>query len=138
MPAPPGADALGHRALGIEFELELAREVLPLELLVLAHVGGNHLADLAALQQQAEPRAVDAGVVRDHGQILDARIVQRGNQLSGMPHRPNPPHMSVMPSLTTPARRSRRPDIPWSRLRHRPLVLPHRARLPACAGAPAR
>ena len=43
-----GADALGERALRIEFQLQLAGQVLPLELLVLADVRGNHLARSAA------------------------------------------------------------------------------------------
>ena len=43
-----GADALGEGALRVELDLELAREELALELLVLAHVAGDHLLDLPA------------------------------------------------------------------------------------------
>src|SRR6185312_15754767 len=46
-----GADALGECALRIEFELELAREILLGEELVLADIGGDHLVYLPALQQ---------------------------------------------------------------------------------------
>src|SRR5690606_31450688 len=65
-----GAQALGQRALRVELQLQLAGQELPLELLVLAHVGGNHLADLPGFQQQAEAEAVDARVVGDGGQAL--------------------------------------------------------------------
>ena len=75
-----GADALGERALRIEFELELAGEVLLGEQLVLAHIGRDHLADLARLEQPAEPDAVDAGIVGDEGQVLRARITNRLDQ----------------------------------------------------------
>ena len=46
MPAPARADALGEGALRHQLDLDLRSEELPLELLVLAHVGGDHLADL--------------------------------------------------------------------------------------------
>ena len=67
------AQALGQRALRIEFEFQFAGQVLALEFLVLADVGRNHLADLARGQQQAEAEAVDAGVVGDDGQVLRRR-----------------------------------------------------------------
>src|SRR4029077_6210034 len=75
-----GTKLLGERALRRELELELAGQVLALELLVLADVARDHLLDLARLEQLAEAEAVDAGVVRDDGQVLDARIVQRIDQ----------------------------------------------------------
>ena len=78
-----GAQALGQRALRIELELELAGQVLALEFLVLADVGRNHLPDLARGQQQAEAEAIDAGVVGDRGQALDAAVAQRGDQRLG-------------------------------------------------------
>jgi hypothetical protein len=46
---------------------------LPLELLVLTDIGGDHLLDLLAAQQLAKSFAVDAGIVRRDGQIPDAR-----------------------------------------------------------------
>src|SRR5690606_18750004 len=55
----------------------------PLELLVLAHVGRNHLADLPGFQQQAEAEAVDARVVGDGGQALDAGVPQGLDQRLG-------------------------------------------------------
>ena len=75
-----GTELLGQRALRRELELELAGQVLALELLVLADVARDHLLDLARLEQLAEAEAVDAGVVRDDGQVLDARIAQRLDQ----------------------------------------------------------
>src|SRR3546814_1468176 len=46
-----GAQPLGERALRIEFELEKAGQLLPLEFLILPDIGGDHLATLAALEQ---------------------------------------------------------------------------------------
>ncbi|MNS76962.1 hypothetical protein D3C72_1105290 [compost metagenome] len=78
-----GAQLLGQRALGREFEFQFAGQVLALELLVLAHVGRDHLPDLARGQQQAQAEAIDAGVVGDAGQLLGAAVAQRGNQRLG-------------------------------------------------------
>jgi hypothetical protein len=44
MPAPPARRLFGQRALGREFQLQLAGQVLALELLVLADVAADHLA----------------------------------------------------------------------------------------------
>ena len=52
-----GAHPLGQRALRVELELEFARQVLPHELGVLAHVGGHHLPDLPGLEQHARARS---------------------------------------------------------------------------------
>jgi hypothetical protein len=60
-----GAQPLGQRALGRELQLQLAGQVLALELLVLAHVAADHLLDLARVQQLAQAEAVDAGVVAE-------------------------------------------------------------------------
>ena len=49
--------------MGDELHLQLAGEELPLELLVLPDVGGDHLADLPVLQQKAETEVVDPAVV---------------------------------------------------------------------------
>ena len=68
---------------GAEFQFELARQILPLEFLVLADVRRDHLLNLPRLQQHAEPEAVDPGVVRHDGQILNARGADRLDQLFG-------------------------------------------------------
>jgi hypothetical protein len=77
------ADALGQGALRVELQLQLAGQILALELLVLADVGRDHFRDLAGLQQLAEAEAVDAGVVGDDGQALDAAVAQAGDQVLG-------------------------------------------------------
>ena len=56
---PAGPHALGHGALGVQLDLEDAVEELALEELVLADVAGDHLVDLAGLEEQAEPGPVD-------------------------------------------------------------------------------
>ncbi len=81
MPARAGAEALGEGALRGELDFQLAGEVLLGEELVFAHVGGDDLADLAGLDQHAEALAVDAHVVGDHGEILDAGIAYRLDQV---------------------------------------------------------
>src|SRR5207248_2408599 len=66
-----------------ELHLELARQELPLELRVLADIRGDHLADLPRLQQGPEAPVVDAGVVRDAGQILHAARDERIDEVLG-------------------------------------------------------
>src|SRR5690606_18888265 len=66
-----------------ELELEFARQVLPLELLVLADVRRDHLAHLSRLEQLAEAETVDAGVVRNAGQVLHAGVAQGRDQRLG-------------------------------------------------------
>ena len=78
-----GADALGQRALRIEFELELAREIEAGEDLVLADVARDHLPDLPGLEQHAEANPVDAGIVGNEGQILRAGFAHRLDQRLG-------------------------------------------------------
>src|SRR4029434_1241284 len=76
-----GADALGEGALRRELDLELAAQVLALELLVLADVARDHLLDLTVLQQYAEARAVDARVVRDHGEVPHPFLGECGDEI---------------------------------------------------------
>ena len=70
MPAPPARIRSEKVPCGTSSTSSSPREELPLELLVLADVGRDHLADLAGLQQQAEAEVVDAGVVADDGQVF--------------------------------------------------------------------
>src|SRR5690606_7781127 len=79
-PCSAGTQPLGQRPLRVELELELARKELALELLVLANIGRNHLADLPGAQQEAEAEAIDAGIVRNRGQPLHARVAQCLNE----------------------------------------------------------
>ena len=90
----------GQRALRREFQLEFAGQVLALELLVFADVGGDHFLDLPRFKQQAEAEAVDARVVGDAGDALTPESRSAAISASGMPHRPKPPTANVCPSLT--------------------------------------
>src|SRR5690606_30464031 len=79
----PRAAAFGERALRAEFDFEFAREILPLELLVLADIGGDHLPDLLGAEQLAEPFAVDPRIVAGDRQLLGARVADRVDQPLG-------------------------------------------------------
>src|SRR3546814_19043643 len=90
----PCAAALGERALRTEFDLQFAGQILPLELLVLADLGGHHLPDLTGAEQLAQPLAVDAAVVDRYGEVLDTRNAARvpqplGHDAHAQPARPD-------------------------------------------------
>ena len=76
-----GADPLGQRPLRVELDLDLAGQILARELLVLADIGADHLLDHVAVEQLAEPPAVDAAIVADHGQPLDPARHDRVDQV---------------------------------------------------------
>ncbi|MNT24827.1 hypothetical protein D3C72_1603240 [compost metagenome] len=75
-----GTQAFGQGALRVELQLQLAGQELALELLVFAHVGRNHLLDLAGFQQLAQAKAIHTCVVGNHGEVLDAGIAQGVDQ----------------------------------------------------------
>src|SRR6185295_6097125 len=75
----------GERTLRDELDLDLTGEKLPLELLVLADVGRNHLPDLTGAQEHPDAEIVDPGVVADDNEVLGAAAVQRGDQVFGNP-----------------------------------------------------
>src|SRR3546814_7557911 len=77
------AAAFGERALRAEFDLELARQILPFELLILADIGGDHFLDLLGAEQLAEALAVDAGIVAGDGEVLYAGVADRVDQPLG-------------------------------------------------------
>ena len=77
---PAGAQLLGQRALGRKFKLEFTGQVLTLELLVLPHVGRNHLLDLAGFQQLAQSKAVHTGIVGNRRQVFHTGVAQRVDQ----------------------------------------------------------
>ena len=81
MPGAAGTHALGQRSLRVELDLDLASQILPRELLVLADIGADHLPDHVAVEQLAEPPAVDAAIVADHGQTLDPARHDRVDQV---------------------------------------------------------
>lgn len=63
------SEALGEGALRGELDLQLSSEVLLLEVLVLAHVTGDHALHLLGLQKLAQTEVIDTGVVGDAGQV---------------------------------------------------------------------
>jgi len=78
-----GPEPLGQRALGHQLDLELARQVLALELFVLAHIRRDHLLDLPGAQQDAQAEVVDPAVVRHHRQPADAQLAQGPDAVFG-------------------------------------------------------
>jgi hypothetical protein len=78
-------------------------EVLLGKQLVLADVRTDHLSDLSGLQQQAEADAVHAGIVGNEDESRAPESRMASIRVSGMPHRPNPPAMIVIPSFNAPA-----------------------------------
>ena len=79
-------------ALGCEFQLQFARQVLAFKLFVLAHIAGNHFFDLAGFQQFAQPKAVHACIIGNHGQIFHTRILERVNERLGDATQSKPAH----------------------------------------------
>ena len=110
-----GADALGQRALRVELDLQFAGEKLLGEGLVLAHIGRDHLLDLARVQQHAEALAVDAAIVRHHGEVLDAGIADGEDQGLGDAAQAEPAgHDQHAVLRATRPTRSARPHRPCS------------------------
>ena len=87
-----GAEPLGERPLWHEFHLELIRQELPLELLVLADIRRDHLRDLARLQQNAEAKVIDAGIVADCGEAFRALCTERLDEILRNPAETKPAH----------------------------------------------
>ena len=77
------AAAFGQGALRDQVHLQFPGQHLPLELLVLAHVAADHLADLPRPQQQPQPEVVNACIVADAGETLHAPAHQCGDQVLG-------------------------------------------------------
>ena len=127
-----GAHPLRHGALRTEFEFQLAGEVLPLEFLVLADIGGNHFADLARNEQQPQAGAIDARIVGDHGEIPHARVMEGADELLGYPAKAESPAAQCHAILDDAAQRALgiRKYLGFSR--HRTASLPFKP----FAGAP--
>ena len=85
MPAPPQRIRSASVPCGHQLDLQLAAQVLLLEVLVLAHVARGHLLDLARLQQDPESVLVGAAVVADDREILDALLVDRADEVLRIP-----------------------------------------------------
>src|SRR5581483_239341 len=78
-----GAYPFGEGSLRNELDLQLPAQKLPLELLVLADVGRDHLRDLTPAQQDPEAEVVDARVVADERQPFRSAVAQRVNEIFG-------------------------------------------------------
>ena len=103
-----GAQALGQRALRVEFDLQFAGEILLGEQFVLAHIGRDHLLDLPGFQQQAEAGAVHARIVRYDREVFDAGIADGQDQdFRDAAQAETPPAAINIPSLSTPASAAR-------------------------------
>ena len=57
------ANTLSQRSLRIELDLELAREILLRESLVLADIGRDHLLDLPGVEEEAKTNPINARIV---------------------------------------------------------------------------
>ena len=88
----PGAQLLRERALRGQLDLELAGQVLPLELLVLPDVGRDHPADPLVAQQDAQAPVVDAAVVGHDLEAAHAAQVQLADQHARDAAQPEPAH----------------------------------------------
>src|SRR5580692_6686997 len=73
------AEALRERALRRQLHLELARQVLPLELLVLADVARDHLGDLLVAEEDPETKVVDPAVVGNDDEALGPDLAERAD-----------------------------------------------------------
>jgi hypothetical protein len=67
--------------LGIELQLQFARQVELLEKPVFADVGADHLFDLTGGEQDAQAKVVDAAVVGDHRQLAGSGRANGGDQI---------------------------------------------------------
>ena len=75
------AYAFGERALWSEVDLDLAGEVLALELRVLAHVAAHDAPHLVALQEHAQAPVLHTRRVRYYRESLHARVAHPLDQL---------------------------------------------------------
>ncbi len=75
-----GAHAFRQSALRNELDFEFSLEKLPFELSILSDIAGDHLSDLPAFEQQAQPPTVHSCVIACDCKVPDPRITQRQNQ----------------------------------------------------------
>ena len=74
---------IGECTLGVELDLEFVRKELAFKGCVFADVAADHLADLACLQEEPQAEVIDSGVVADAGEVLDAAVAQRHDEVLG-------------------------------------------------------
>src|SRR5882724_10571027 len=82
-PGTACAQPLRKRTLRIELELQFAAGHQLLEQFVFTNIRGNHLFDLAVLQQHADTEAIDPGIVTRNRKILRAFAVHCRYQVLG-------------------------------------------------------
>ena len=66
-----------------EFDLKLARQILPFKFFVLTHIGGDHFLHLLGAQQLADAFIVDTGIVGHKGQASDPAVTDGVKQPFG-------------------------------------------------------
>ena len=81
MPQPPARKRSASVPCGHEFDFELAGQILPLELAVLADVGSGRSPNPLMVEQHAQSPPVHAAVVRDRDEIGGALFEQRLDQV---------------------------------------------------------
>src|SRR6266540_275197 len=131
-PRAPRPDPLGERPLRHELHLDLAGEVLPLELLVLADVGRDDLPDLLRLEEGAEAELGRPAVVGDERQALHALPVEGRDEVLGIPAEPEPRHHDAGAVRDIRDRLVRRRDD----LVHGSLLTRYRSTMTATASPP--
>ncbi len=65
----------------IQLDLDGPLQDLAFENLGLTHIAGDHLVNLAGFEEQAEAGAVHPRVVANTGQVLDARLTERVDEV---------------------------------------------------------
>ena len=85
MPAPPARIRSASVPCGLNSTSTSPARILARELLVLADVGADHLLDHVPVEQLAQAPAVDAAIVADHRQALDAARDDGVDQVLGNP-----------------------------------------------------
>src|SRR5262249_17291244 len=83
-----GSDTLGKRPLRHQFDLQLARKKLTLELFVFTDVGRNHLLDLMRAEKHPGAKLVHAGVIADDREISGPAGVKFPDEVFRNPAKP--------------------------------------------------
>jgi len=92
--------------LWVEFEFQLARQILAHEFGIFADIGRDHLFHLPRLQQDAYSEIIHTRVVGCECQVLGARILDRRQQQFGNAAQAEPPAAMNMPSNKSPSNAS--------------------------------
>src|SRR5215471_4637117 len=90
IPRAARANSFRKGPLRIQLQLHFPACHQLLEQLVLAHIGRNHLLHLAFSEQHPDAESVDAGIVRNNGQVPGALPFYRRNQILRNPAESKP------------------------------------------------